>query len=86
MGAGAQEPVLDRLHEIDVPTLFLAGALDKRYVELAREMSARVAGSEARIIPDAGHAVHFEQPDAHAAAVSEFLSKSLRANTLEGVR
>jgi len=79
MGAGAQEPVLERLHEVRVPTLFLAGALDERYVGLARTMSARVAGSEVRIIAGAGHAAHFEKPDAFAAEVSAFLSGCLQA-------
>jgi len=75
MGAGAQEPLMDRLPQISVPTLFLAGALDSRYVGLARAMSERVAGSEVRIIPDAGHAAHFERPEAFAAEVSAFLAR-----------
>jgi 2-succinyl-6-hydroxy-2,4-cyclohexadiene-1-carboxylate synthase len=79
MGAGAQEPVIHRLHEIRVPALFVAGSLDAKYAELAREMAGRVDGSEVRIIRDAGHAAHLEKPDEFSEAVTGFLSKCLAA-------
>jgi 2-succinyl-6-hydroxy-2,4-cyclohexadiene-1-carboxylate synthase len=75
MGAGAQEPVMERLGEIRVPTLFMAGSLDARYAELARDMSTRVARSEIEIIEDAGHAAHLEQPVAFSDAVRSFLER-----------
>jgi 2-succinyl-6-hydroxy-2,4-cyclohexadiene-1-carboxylate synthase len=75
MGAGAQDDLLPRLHEIDVPTLFLAGALDQRYAALAPVMAAEVPGAEHRIIPDAGHTTHLEQPDAFGQVVTAFLGR-----------
>lgn len=75
MGAGAQSYLLPRLHEISVPTLFLAGALDQRYAALAPIMAAEIAGSEHRVIPDAGHTTHLEQPDEYALLVADFLAR-----------
>jgi 2-succinyl-6-hydroxy-2,4-cyclohexadiene-1-carboxylate synthase len=75
MGAGAQEFLLPRLHEIDLPALFVAGALDQRYAALAPKMAAEVPGAECRIIEGAGHTTHLEQPEAFAAAVTGFLSR-----------
>jgi 2-succinyl-6-hydroxy-2,4-cyclohexadiene-1-carboxylate synthase len=83
MGAGAQEPVFERLGEIEAPALFLAGALDARYADLARQMAAKVPGAEARIIADAGHAAHFERPDIFALEVRTFLSKCFAASMVE---
>jgi 2-succinyl-6-hydroxy-2,4-cyclohexadiene-1-carboxylate synthase len=75
MGAGAQDDLRPRLHEIDVPTLFLAGALDERYAALAPGMAAAVPGSEHTIITGAGHTTHLEQPEAFAGLVTGFLAR-----------
>lgn len=79
MGAGAQQPVMLRLRELRLPTLFMAGALDARYAELAETMSGLVQGATLRIIEGAGHAAHLEQPDAFSGAVSGFLNERLPA-------
>jgi 2-succinyl-6-hydroxy-2,4-cyclohexadiene-1-carboxylate synthase len=75
MGAGAQDCLLPRLGEIDVPTFFLAGALDRRYAALAPVMAARVPGAEHYVIDGAGHTTHLEQPDAYGALVTDFLAR-----------
>jgi 2-succinyl-6-hydroxy-2,4-cyclohexadiene-1-carboxylate synthase len=73
MGAGAQEYLLPGLHGIDVPTLFLAGALDERYAGLAPRMAAEIACAEHQLIGGAGHTTHLEQPAAFASCVTSFL-------------
>ncbi len=75
MGAGAQSYLLPHLREIDVPTLFLAGALDKRYAALAPVMATEVAGAEQQIIEGAGHTTHLEQADAFGSLVTGFLGR-----------
>jgi 2-succinyl-6-hydroxy-2,4-cyclohexadiene-1-carboxylate synthase len=75
MGAGAQGWLLPDLPQINVPTLFLAGALDQRYAALAPVMAAQVSGAEHYVIEAAGHTVHFEQPDAYSTKVTEFLAR-----------
>lgn len=72
-GAGEEPPVLDRLADIRVPTLLIAGALDAPYVAHARAMAARMPDARVEIVPNAGHMVHFETPAPFHAAVKTFL-------------
>jgi len=72
-GAAADPAVFDRLGDIRVPTLLVAGALDLKYVDYAMRMSERLADARVEIVPDAGHAVHLEQPDHFARIVTSFL-------------
>ena len=65
LGQGVQEPLWDRLGELSVPFVPVAGSLDEKYVAIARRMAA-ATGVEPVVIRNAGHAVHLEQPDAVA--------------------
>lgn len=78
LGAGMQEPVLQRLRRLQTPTLLLAGALDGKYCELARQMSATLPYGRVKIMPDVGHALHLEQPALFAGAVQRFLHECWR--------
>ena len=75
MGQGAQPSYWDRLDEIDVPVLLMAGALDRKFVGIAGQMGVRIAGAELSVVPDAGHAVHLERPGEFLEDVREFLAK-----------
>jgi 2-succinyl-6-hydroxy-2,4-cyclohexadiene-1-carboxylate synthase len=75
MGQGAQPSYWDRLNEIDVPVLLMAGALDRKFVGIAGQMGVRIAGAELSVIPDAGHAVHLERPREFLDDVREFLAR-----------
>jgi 2-succinyl-6-hydroxy-2,4-cyclohexadiene-1-carboxylate synthase len=74
LGQGTQEPLWDRLGELDIPVLLVTGAWDRAYTECAEQMAAAI-GSCARVvtIPKAGHAVHSERPDDVAAALTEWM-------------
>jgi 2-succinyl-6-hydroxy-2,4-cyclohexadiene-1-carboxylate synthase len=63
LGAGAQEPLWDRLPDLEPPFLPVAGTLDEKYVDIAFEMATRV-GPDVHpvLIGGAGHAVHLENP------------------------
>ena len=63
LGQGVQEPLWDRLGELSVPFVPVAGSLDEKYVAIARRMAA-ATGVEPVVIRTPGHAVHLEQPDA----------------------
>ena len=73
MGQGAQPPLFERLPTIPMPALVLVGALDPAYCSLGREMIRLIPKARLAIIPDAGHAVHLEQPEAFRSIVAEFL-------------
>ncbi|MGH9010274.1 MAG: alpha/beta fold hydrolase [Acidimicrobiia bacterium] len=75
LGTGAQEPVWNRLGEIDVPVLLLAGEHDAKFSALAFRMAAGI-GDNAGIsfVPGAGHAAHLERPQSVVTILNRFLS------------
>ena len=78
LGAGEQEPLYARLHEIATPALVLAGADDAKYRAIAERTAGALPNARLQIVPEAGHAVHLEQPQALSSAVREFLSGCLQ--------
>ncbi len=72
-GAGIDTPVVDRLAALRVPVLLLAGALDTKYVTLARLMERRLPEARLAIVAGSGHAVHLERPEEFAREVEQFL-------------
>ena len=73
MGAGAMDPLWDELATIDLPCTFVAGEDDAPFVQAAARLKETVAGSRIRIVPDSGHSVQFEQPDAAASILADHL-------------
>jgi 2-succinyl-6-hydroxy-2,4-cyclohexadiene-1-carboxylate synthase len=64
LGQGAQEPLWDRLGELAMPVLLVAGGYDRAYSETAQRMATAIgSNAEVTILPRAGHAVHLEQPN-----------------------
>jgi 2-succinyl-6-hydroxy-2,4-cyclohexadiene-1-carboxylate synthase len=70
LGAGAQEPLWDRLADLEPPFLPVAGTLDEKYVDIAFEMATRV-GPDVHpvLIGGAGHAAHLENPEGFASVL-----------------
>jgi pimeloyl-ACP methyl ester carboxylesterase len=66
--------VINRLNEIHVPVLALCGAEDqltpKKYSEY---LHAQIQNSHLSVIPEAGHMVMLEQPEAFTHNLAEFL-------------
>jgi 2-succinyl-6-hydroxy-2,4-cyclohexadiene-1-carboxylate synthase len=75
MGQGAQPSLWDRLGEIRVPALLVAGALDTKFAGLAGQMHHGIPDAEFELVPGAGHAVHLESPRQFAEIVREFLAR-----------
>ncbi|HWC10268.1 MAG TPA: alpha/beta fold hydrolase, partial [Acidimicrobiales bacterium] len=76
LGTGVQQPLWDRLGDLRVPVLLLAGAEDAKFTALARRMAEAVgAGAEVALVPGAGHAAHLERPDEAAAVIERFLDE-----------
>jgi 2-succinyl-6-hydroxy-2,4-cyclohexadiene-1-carboxylate synthase len=75
-GTGTQVPSHDRLHELSMPVLLVAGANDARFSAIAREMKGAIGTSASTALIDgAGHAAPFEQPREFAAVVARFLEQ-----------
>jgi 2-succinyl-6-hydroxy-2,4-cyclohexadiene-1-carboxylate synthase len=74
LGAGAQDPLWERLGNLEPPFLPVAGVLDEKYVDIAFEMAARVGPDmHPVLIGGAGHAVHLENPEAVASLLRRFV-------------
>ncbi len=70
----SQPDRLDRLATVAVPTLVIAGAQDKPFIEHCRRMAAVIPGAHLVEIDDAGHAPHNETPEEWWSALSDFLT------------
>lgn len=74
LGTGAQPSLWERLPEVQAPVLLIAGALDEKFTAIGRQMASRLPAAQLALVPDAGHAVHLEQPEAFRALVTHFLT------------
>jgi 2-succinyl-6-hydroxy-2,4-cyclohexadiene-1-carboxylate synthase len=70
IGTGAMTPVWDRLGELGMPAVVLAGERDPKFVALGRRLAAGLPGATLTIVPAAGHALPLEAPGAVAAAIA----------------
>ena len=75
MGAGAQAPLQERLGELTMPVLLLAGALDAKFSAIAAEMAHALPDATMRVIEGAGHVAHIEQAETFGEAVLAFLRR-----------
>ena len=78
--------VVDRLGEITVPTLVMAGREDFVFPpECQRELATGIPGATLTLVDDAGHNPHDEAPDQVIAAVRAFLRAEVRDPVMPGV-
>jgi 2-succinyl-6-hydroxy-2,4-cyclohexadiene-1-carboxylate synthase len=73
LSVGRQQPVWDRLDEIALPVLLVAGELDRKFVAISRELETGLPCAELAIVGSAGHNTHLEQPQAFAETLLRFL-------------
>lgn len=73
-GTGTQVPSWDRLGEIRVPTLVVAGSDDAKFVELGRRVAERIGPTATfATVEGAGHTAHLEQPERFLALLRPWL-------------
>jgi 2-succinyl-6-hydroxy-2,4-cyclohexadiene-1-carboxylate synthase len=70
---GRQPNYRPKLSGIKLPVLLIAGEYDRKYTEINAEISALSPQAESVMIQAAGHNCHFEQPEAYAKVVRDFL-------------
>jgi 2-succinyl-6-hydroxy-2,4-cyclohexadiene-1-carboxylate synthase len=74
--SGHQPDMRNWLRSTSCRILWLAGERDRGYVEQATEVSRIAPRVSVRIIPEAGHNIHHDQPDLWRDAVQSFLTQS----------
>ncbi|WP_439817436.1 alpha/beta fold hydrolase [Zavarzinia sp. CC-PAN008] len=67
--------IIDSLSTIAVPSLVVVGADDTPFLAASDYMAAKIPGAEKIVIPNAGHAVNIDQPQAFNTAVLDFLKR-----------
>jgi L-proline amide hydrolase len=67
---------LDRLHEIDVPTLLVSGRYDEATPALQQELLAGIAGSEWVVFEESSHMPHVEERARYMQVVGDWLRRS----------
>mgnify|MGYP001221495702 FL=1 len=75
MGTGKQPSWWDKLAEVHIPVLLIAGEADEKFVQMNKEMNKLFPNSELKIVERAGHTVHVEQPEKFVTIVMEFIAK-----------
>ena len=71
---GQREVLVDRLADLEVPTLVVWGERDRVFPHSqARTAASRLRQGFLELIPDCGHLPHVERPDRFAAILSRFL-------------
>lgn len=66
-------PAESRLHELALPTLWIAGARDAKYVAEARRAAELAPDAAVEIVAGAAHRVPWETPDAFLSILRRFL-------------
>jgi 2-succinyl-6-hydroxy-2,4-cyclohexadiene-1-carboxylate synthase len=74
LGVGAQEPLSATLPQLRIPTLILVGRHDAKFRAIGSTMVSHLPHASLHIVPEAGHAPHWEQPAHTAKIVAAFLS------------
>jgi 2-succinyl-6-hydroxy-2,4-cyclohexadiene-1-carboxylate synthase len=67
-------PVTSRLHELTIPTLWIAGARDTKYVAEAHRAGSLARNAQVAIVENAGHRVPWEQQEAFIENVRAFVA------------
>jgi 2-succinyl-6-hydroxy-2,4-cyclohexadiene-1-carboxylate synthase len=72
LGAGAMEPMWDRLGELAMPLALVTGRSDAKYDALASTMLGRLRDDAVHVRLDGGHALPLEQPAALGRFIASF--------------
>lgn len=76
-GQGVLDPLWDRIEQLVLPVLAVAGEHDRTYVEVAERMVDRLPNGRSAVVAGAGHAAHLEQPEAFGELLLAFLDEHL---------
>lgn len=73
LGTGMQPSLWDALEHVAVPTLLIAGQEDQKFARTNERMLEALPDARLEVVPNAGHTVHLEQPEAWVSAVESFV-------------
>lgn len=80
MGSGSQPSLWEELCKVGVPLLLIVGEKDDKFLKIGREMAAECKTASLSIVSNAGHNVHFDNPEEYVNQVSLFLKNKCEVN------
>lgn len=83
-GTGTQVPLWERLVELNMPVLAMAGDGDTKFAPIAERIALTVPDGRYALIHAAGHAAHLQQPGQVTARL-EFWLNDTWASTIPGI-
>lgn len=79
LGTGTQDPLWERLGELRMPVLLVAGAHDAKFRDIAERMAAAIGPAATTAwVEGAGHAVPLDRPLVCAQLIAEFVHAATR--------
>jgi 2-succinyl-6-hydroxy-2,4-cyclohexadiene-1-carboxylate synthase len=72
MGTGNQPSLWEKLAENQIPILLLAGEYDDKFTTINAEIASLCPAATLKIIPKAGHNIHFENIENFGSVVRQF--------------
>lgn len=78
VGTGAQPALHARLADLKLPVLLIAGTLDPKFWQIGEQMARELPQAQLKLIENAGHTVHLEEPEIFVREISEFCQSVLR--------
>jgi 2-succinyl-6-hydroxy-2,4-cyclohexadiene-1-carboxylate synthase len=73
-GTGIMPPLFNQIKDIKCKTLLITGELDTKFTNISNEIVKLIPQAEHKIIKNAGHNTHIEEPKHFIEAVNGFLS------------
>jgi 2-succinyl-6-hydroxy-2,4-cyclohexadiene-1-carboxylate synthase len=74
-GTGVMPYLGKDIQMMNFPVLLITGALDEKFTRINKELANQFLDAEHKIIDDAGHNVHFENPEMFAETLIRFLKQ-----------
>ncbi len=74
-GTGIMPPLFDSLKNIKIKTLLISGELDLKYTNINGEMVKIFPDAQHKVIRNAGHNVHLEQPQEYYDVINNYLKE-----------
>lgn len=74
VGTGRDWTIIDRLPQVAVPTLVVAGEFDEATPETWAPFVEHIPGARSHVFAGASHCSHLEMPDAFRAVIADFLA------------
>jgi 2-succinyl-6-hydroxy-2,4-cyclohexadiene-1-carboxylate synthase len=72
-GTGRMKPLYTDIKDISSKTLLITGELDSRYTNINDQMVKLFSNAEHKVIKNAGHNTHLEEPQKFIDEINKFL-------------